>query len=133
VDNYAPYPESKPQFMMRAERKGESRRSEPRRIRRASLALAVSRLEREHVALLLALCELEAPGHDGDPVKKALLPLIREDLRQTQHALARLARGEYGTCEECHRQLSARLLELRSAATLCPACEGRSHRGTMLD
>ncbi len=104
-----------------------------RRIRRASLALALSRLEREHVALLLAICELESAS-DGTSEsiasRKALLPMLREDLRQTQHALALAAHGAYGSCEECHRPLAARHLELKPATTRCPECATRARRGT---
>jgi RNA polymerase-binding transcription factor DksA len=102
----------------------------PRRIGRASLALALSRLEREHVALLLAICELEsASDANGDAaLREALLPMLREDLRQTQHALALAAHGAYGACEECHRPLAARQLEIKPATTRCPVCAARSNR-----
>lgn len=105
----------------------------PRRIRRASLALALSRLEREHVALLLAICELESAsdGNDeGVALREALLPMLRDDLRQTQHALALAAHGAYGACEECHKPLAARQLELKPATTRCPVCAARAHRST---
>ncbi|MGZ3681231.1 MAG: hypothetical protein ACXWQR_22635 [Ktedonobacterales bacterium] len=105
----------------------------PRRVRRASLALALGRLEREHVALLLAICELEsAADGDGESValRKALLPMLREDLRQTQHALALAARGAYGSCEECHKPLAARHLEMKPATTRCPECAARARRST---
>lgn len=110
------------------------RRPALKRARRASLALALSRLEREHVALLLAICELEAPAEgdaaDGNAraLRAALLPMLREDLRQTQHALARAARGQYGVCEVCHKAIAGRTLELRPAAARCGACEGRAGR-----
>lgn len=104
-----------------------------RRVRRASLALALGRLEREHVALLLAICELESAS-DGTSesiaIRKALLPMLREDLRQTQHALALAAHGAYGSCEECHRPLAARHLELKPATTRCPECATRARRST---
>ncbi len=105
----------------------------PRRVRRASLALALGRLEREHVALLLAICELESASDgngEGMALRKALLPMLREDLRQTQHALALAAHGAYGACEECHRPLAARHLEMKPATTRCPECAARSHRST---
>lgn len=105
----------------------------PRRVRRASLALALGRLEREHVALLLAICELEsASDGDGESValRKALLPMLREDLRQTQHALALAARGAYGSCEECHKPLAARHLEMKPSTTRCPECAARARRST---
>jgi RNA polymerase-binding transcription factor DksA len=99
-----------------------------RRSRRASLTVALSRLEREHVALLLAICELEEPPRPEDDtpraMREALLLLLRDDLRQTQHALALAAKGTYGDCEECHRPLAARLLEQHPALTRCAACSG---------
>ena len=114
------------------------RRPALKRARRASLALALSRLEREHVALLLAICELEAPAGGADvsadadrnarALRAALLPMLREDLRQTQHALARAARGQYGVWEVCHKAIAGRTLELRPAATRCGVCEGRAGR-----
>ncbi len=112
-------------------RSSNGRRPAPKRARRASVSLALSRLEREHVALLLAICELETPD-PADPnsaaLRAALLPMLREDLRQTQHALARASRGLYGVCEECHRPLTARQLELTPAATRCATCQGRERR-----
>lgn len=100
-----------------------------RRPRRASLALALSRLEREHVALLLAICELEEPASPDDDtpraMREALLLLLRDDLRQTQHALALAALGTYGLCEGCQRPLAARLLEQHPTLTRCAACSGR--------
>jgi|GEM_PF-1497051 RNA polymerase-binding transcription factor DksA len=96
--------------------------------RRAALVAALARLEREHVALLLAICELETPqqdDHQSQALREALLPMLREDLRQTQHALARAAHGAYGTCEDCHKPLSLRELEAHPAATHCAICNAR--------
>ncbi len=108
-----------------------ARKPAAKRVRRASVALALSRLEREHVALLLAICELETPSSD-DPnsaeLREALLPMLREDLRQTQHALSRAARGLYGACEECHKPIAARQLELMPTLTRCSTCQGRDRR-----
>lgn len=95
--------------------------------------MAMSRLEREHVALLLAICELESPESadaNSQALRSALLPLLREDLRQTHHALARAAQGHYGICEDCHRPLSGRQLDLKPSATSCPVCEARTRRST---
>ncbi|MBF6591896.1 MAG: hypothetical protein IVW57_15410 [Ktedonobacterales bacterium] len=110
-----------------------------RGMRTASQALG--RLEREHVALLLAICELEAPvartvdtmtsaaAMTSTPeMRQALLALLRDDLRRTQHALGRAAHGEYGTCEECHHPLTGRHLALKPAATHCAACEAHARR-----
>ena len=95
------------------------------------MALALSRLEREHVALLLAICELEGPATTIDPnaraLREALLPMLREDLRQTQQALQLAADGRYGACEECHRPFTSRQLELKPASTRCPVCSLRPY------
>lgn len=105
-----------------------ARKLAARRSRRTSVALALSRLEREHVALLLAMCELEEPPRPDDDtpqaVRDALLVLLRDDLRQAQHALGLAAQGTYGACEQCQRPLAARLLEQQPALTHCAACSG---------
>jgi DnaK suppressor protein len=110
----------------------QSQRIRPRSSRTGALATAVSRLEQEHVALLMALCELEEPGvgsaANTEPMREALFVLLREELRHTQHALALAARGVYGQCEECHRPLSRRHLDLKPATTRCGICDARSHR-----
>lgn len=115
---------------MSAERRPRVRKIAAWRSRRASLALALSRLEREHVALLLAICELEDPPRPDDDtpraLREALLLLLRDDLRQTQHALGLAAEGTYGICEGCHRPLAMRLLEQHPALTRCAACSGRA-------
>lgn len=113
-----------------AERRPRGRTIASWRPRRTSLALALNRLEREHVALLLAICELEDPpqGDDDTPraMREALLLLLRDDLRHTQHALALAAQGTYGICEECQRPLAVRLLEQHPALSRCAACSGRA-------
>lgn len=116
----------------RHQRSTIARRASQRRGRRASLTLALSRLEREHVALLLAICELEGPVKAGDgnskALRDALTPMLRDDLRQTQHALSLAAQGQYGSCEDCHKPFTSRQLELRPATTRCSVCEARAHR-----
>ncbi len=95
---------------------------------RASLpgarAKALRRLEREHVALLLAISELEAGarGAESPELRAALLPLLRHDLARTQYALQRAAAGQYGVCDRCGRAIAAGKLELNPATTRCPAC-----------
>ncbi|HEX8727643.1 MAG TPA: hypothetical protein VF739_03415, partial [Ktedonobacterales bacterium] len=56
--------------------------------RSATLARSLARLEREHVALLLALSELDATSGSAAPdaaLRAALAPLLRGDLRRTQY------------------------------------------------
>jgi DnaK suppressor protein len=104
--------------------------------RSAALGLSLRRLEREHVALLLAIAELESPDMQADDagasaknetLNDALRLLLRDDLRRTQHALTLAARGGYGACETCGRQLSRRQLELAPTTTRCSSCETRAH------
>lgn len=103
--------------------------------RTTTLGLAIRRLEREHVALLLATAELDSSERRADvstsgamnDVNEALRGLLREDLRRTQHALTLATQGRYGVCETCGRPLSRRRLELAPATTRCPSCETGSH------
>lgn len=95
-------------------------------------AQALRRLEREHVALLLAISELEAGarGTESPELRAALLPLLRNDLARAQYALRRAAAGQYGVCDHCGRPIAARQLELNPATTRCPACSTHTRRGT---
>lgn len=91
---------------------------------------AINRLEQEHIALLLALCDLEessSSSQDG-AMRSALHQLLREDLRRTQHALSLAALGTFGNCEVCQQPLSRRHLSLLPAITRCWACTGRMPR-----
>jgi DnaK suppressor protein len=111
--------------------------------RGATIALALRRLEREHVALLLAICELEDPTDPIDAteptqaalaeqpspaMREALLVLLRDDLDRTQRALSLAAQGRYGLCEDCGRPIARRELELSPAAIRCAACETLARR-----
>lgn len=95
-----------------------------------AVARALSHLEREHVALLLALCELESEPRasagptDTPAVRNALRALLQDDLRRAQHALQRAADGLYGLCEACHQPLPAQQLAANAAATRCAGCSG---------
>lgn len=105
-------------------RRGSRQRAELSSERDLVIAEAVRRLEREHVALLIALCELEdAP--ESAAMRQALHLLLREDLTRTQHALSLAAEGRYGACEGCARALPRRTLELKPSTTRCPLCSTR--------
>lgn len=97
-------------------------------------AQALRRLEREHVALLLAISELEAGAHGAESpeLRAALLPLLRNDLARAQYALRRAAEGQYGVCDRCGRPLAARRLELNPATTRCPVCAAGARRASGL-
>lgn len=98
--------------------------------RPATLARSLARLEREHVALLLALSELDASADatltPDSALRAALAPLLRGDLRRTQYALSRADAGLYGVCDGCGRSIAARRLELNPATTRCSACEAHA-------
>jgi len=127
----------------RARPTSSARRSARQRIeaageRGATITLALRRLEREHVALLLAICELEGPtgatvGAFAEPsaMREALLVLLRDDLSRTQHALALAAEGRYGICEDCRRPIARRELELSPTITQCAVCESLASRSFM--
>ena len=96
--------------------------------RARALVAAINRLEQEHVALLMALCELEEASDASQDalVRGAIQALLRDDLRRTQHALRRAAQGTYGICEVCQQPLSRRHLALAPAMSRCWACTGRT-------
>lgn len=93
--------------------------------RQATLAQGLRRLEREHVALLLAICELEGPtsAHESPAMREALLILLRDDLSRVQRALTLAADGHYGSCEGCGRAIPRRELELSPATVRCHTCQ----------
>lgn len=95
--------------------------------RAVTLARALNRLEREHVALLLAISELESAtsgqGQQDSALRAALLPLLRGDLRRTQYALRRADAGQYGACDGCGGVIAMRRLALNPATTRCSTCE----------
>jgi RNA polymerase-binding transcription factor DksA len=96
--------------------------------------VALARLERDHVALLAALCDLETADsrHLSAAMRDALAVLLRADLRQTQHALALAAEGRYGACERCHTPLASVALLTTPATTRCPSCVGATARANQL-
>jgi hypothetical protein len=96
--------------------------------RHAGVAQALRQLEREHVALLLAVCELEDETSQTPAMREALLVLLRDDLAHAQHALTLAADGRYGICESCLRPLAHRALLLSPATTRCPVCETEQPR-----
>lgn len=51
-----------------------------------------------------------------------------DELRAVQDAIARLKRGEYGTCERCGREIPPARLEAMPQAALCIECQERAER-----
>ncbi len=57
-----------------------------------------------------------------------LLASTRETLYQSQHALARIADGTYGVCENCGGPIGKLRLQAFPRATQCVACKQRQER-----
>ena len=52
----------------------------------------------------------------------------RDLLTQTTHALARIGRGTFGTCESCGQAIGKARLQAFPSATLCVECKQREER-----
>lgn len=81
----------------------------------------------------LSLAYHDAAAADGDHADRAAARRLRETLRatvaarrglaDTEDALARLAVGRFGRCEQCGAAIPASLLALTPETRYCPACE----------
>jgi RNA polymerase-binding transcription factor len=81
---------------------------------------------RPHHSNHLAEDAQELEQREGDAVVRRFL---QRDLAQVEHALTRLAHGQYGLCEVCGRQIAPRRLEVLPAATLCVECQAHKEAG----
>ena len=100
-----------------------------------------SLLESERAELLARLSELgsgEGSGLSYDPnfadtsqvtaergETEALVASLEETLSQVERALAKLANGTYGVCEDCGSPIAEARLEAKPAARYCIACAGK--------
>ncbi len=76
-----------------------------------------------------------APGDSGDgsgqPEVQAVLRravAARRKLADVEEALARLAAGHFGSCEQCGCQIPAGLLASRPETRYCPRCDSEPAR-----
>ena len=102
--------------------------------------LAELRAETDHasaaIAGLLGDAVTEAGDDEADASSKlferehelAISNNARELLSQTEHALARIATGTYGTCESCGNAIGKARLLAFPRATLCVSCKQRQER-----
>lgn len=91
-------------------------------------------------SLSVRLNEVRAHSHDGKVVEAldtaeasasdleqgfgiALVEMTSQSLRQVDQALARLERGDYGLCEDCHEPIADKRLQALPFAVRCRACE----------
>lgn len=56
----------------------------------------------------------------------AVSSVERNMLEQIEAAIARIAAGDYGTCEQCGKPINPERLEAVPYATLCIACQSAS-------
>lgn len=103
----------------------------------AFVSLAVARLERDHVALLAALCDLEleqrsVPAASVPVMRQALASLLHEELRQTQYALERAADGTLGYCQRCQSPLAISVLLSQPTTMHCAGCTAAIERGSQV-
>ncbi len=108
----------------------------------AELTAEVERLRAELAAADEVLSNLLRDSGDGagddqaDSGSSALereheLTLVnntRDLLSQTTHALARIGRGTFGTCESCGKAIGKARLQAFPRATLCVSCKQREER-----
>ena len=88
----------------------------------------VSRDLRHADAPLATLLEEQSIEIQNDEVLAALDDSIRAEMERIEQALARLDRGEYGTCEHCGRLIPVRRLEALPFTSSCVECEAARER-----
>ena len=80
----------------------------------------------------------DAAGHDSDETmsddseefgeRVALTKALSQELADIEIALAKIAAGTYGKCENCDREISIERLEALPAARECFDCDGASKK-----
>jgi len=63
-----------------------------------------------------------------DDIDFALVRMEVETLERIKSALARLAGGEYGMCDDCEEEIEDKRLEAMPFATRCRSCQERAER-----
>jgi RNA polymerase-binding transcription factor DksA len=70
----------------------------------------------------------DEPGsHDAQPLLRRAVA-VRRKLEDVEEALARLAAGSFGRCEECGSDIPPGLLALIPEARYCPRCDAPPDR-----
>ncbi|HEY7401151.1 MAG TPA: TraR/DksA C4-type zinc finger protein [Actinomycetota bacterium] len=59
----------------------------------------------------------------------SVVKALRSNLRDAEHALAKMDSGSYGTCERCGRPISPERLEALPWALLCISCKQKGISG----
>ena len=53
----------------------------------------------------------------------SVVTALRENLRDVEHAIAKIGDGTFGICERCEEDISPKRLEARPVTTLCIRCK----------
>jgi DnaK suppressor protein len=61
-------------------------------------------------------------------ISDTVVHLLSQNREQVERALARLAEGKYGECEDCGAPIPTERLRFRPEATRCVRCQGRWDR-----
>lgn len=69
--------------------------------------------------------EDRAQERENDEVLARLAEVTRAELARVRHAAQRLASGNYGVCESCHKAISESRLRIVPEATHCSHCAPR--------
>lgn len=77
-------------------------------------------------ALIVGEVDDEDGARTGEQLlNQRLVAAARQQLRETEDALARLDDGSYGACGSCGEPINPERLEILPAARLCVACQAR--------
>ncbi len=110
-------------------RRLEARQRTTSELAHRSRADAAAALEDLDVSDLL---DSESPDGGSNGIERALAlrlaTLAGRAAGDAEAALARLAEGRYGTCEDCRRHIPLARLRVVPETTLCVTCKGAGER-----
>jgi RNA polymerase-binding transcription factor DksA len=117
-------------------------------IEKKNYEAVTSRLKADYQRLTEQLAALKATGpqedrREGSPFGKreeeatetvdlenrlALEKRVLDQMAEVEYALEKLARGNFGKCENCGQAIDPARLEILPYAKLCVACKGKLNR-----
>ncbi len=90
--------------------------------RKETLAHLLNRVENSARRKLDKSFEEQAIQRENEEVLTSLDDSLNDEFEQIEKALYRMEKGEYGKCEECGKQISAKRLEVVLYANSCIKC-----------
>ena len=70
--------------------------------------------------------DLDSPWTDYEAAPEPISECVRQELREIEAALGRIADGRYGTCLACGGPLGLQRLRALPEARYCLSCSGRA-------